>query len=123
MILRLTRIIALAALVLALVDAGRLLGAGTSDANPIARFGVESFVLVGGFAVTRLFAAVGMWIRTNWGVPLLFIGTLAELLIFLSGLFRFEIGLVGFGLRLLLLAAASLLLWFAFQEWRKAVHD
>lgn len=120
---RITRTIALLALLTALLDAGRLLGIGSGGGNPISAFGVSGFILLGGFTIARLFAAVGMWIESNWGTAVLFLCTLAELLIFLSGVGRLDIGLIGFVLRLILLTGASLLLWLAFRAWRQAVHD
>lgn len=123
MIDRFTRIIALLALLTALLDAGRLLGIGSGGANPITMFSVSGFVLLGIFTVARLFAAVGMWIESNWGTAVLFLGTLIELFLFLSGMARLDIGVIGFSLRVMLLAGASLLLWLAFREWRAAVHD
>lgn len=120
---RFTRIIALLALLTALIDAGRLLGIGAGNANPIAMFSVTGFVLLSGFTVARLFAAVGMWIESNWGTAVLFLGTLIELALFLSGMARLDIGIIGFGLRLVLLAGATLLLVQALRTWRAAIHD
>lgn len=123
MIDRFTRIIALLALFTALIDAGRLLGIGAGGANPIALFSVSGFVLLGIFTVARLFAAVGMWIESNWGTAVLFLGTLIEVALFLSGAVHLDIGFFGFILRLILLVGASLLLWLTFRAWRAAVHD
>lgn len=120
---RMSRIIALLALFTALLDAGRLLGIGGGASSPIVLYSIPGFVVLGSFTVARLFAAVGMWIESNWGTPLLFLCTLAELVIFLSGTVRLDIGLVGFALRLVLLIGASLLLWLTFRAWRRAVHD
>lgn len=123
MIDRFTRIIALLALLTALIDAGRLLGIGSGGASPIAMFSASGFVLLSIFTVARMFAAVGMWIESNWGTAVLFLCTLIELVLFLSGTGHLDIGIIGFGLRLILLVGASLLLWLAFRAWRAAVHD
>ncbi len=120
---RFTRIIALLALMTALIDAGRLLGIGSGGASPIAMFSVSGFVLLSIFTVARMFAAVGMWIESNWGTAVLFLGTLIELVLFLSGTVRLDVGVFGFGLRLILLAGATLLLIQAFRNWRAAIHD
>ncbi len=119
----LVRIIAVLALLNALLDAGRLLGVGTGTTSPLEIFGIAGFAILGGFTIARLFAAVGMWIQSTWGTPLLLGTTLLELLTYLYGAIRFEIGGFGFIFRLVQLVGAILILWTVFRTWRQGIHD
>ncbi|MCF6302059.1 MAG: hypothetical protein L3J13_02465 [Devosiaceae bacterium] len=123
MIKTVTRQIAIVALLNGIVDVGRILGVGSGDANPFDMYGVVGFALLGGFAIARIFAAVGMWIRSNWGTPLLLGVTLSELMIYLAGYIRLDIGLFGFAARLIEIVGALLILWFIFRQWRRENHD
>ncbi len=117
------RQIAALALVNGLFDAARLLGMGSADISPLQTFGVAGFAVLLGFSVARLFAAVGMWIRSSWGTALLFGTTLAELVVFTLFVVRMDIGLIGFGVRLIQLAGTALVLWLAYRTWRQGIHD
>lgn len=117
------RQIAIIALINGVLDTGRILGVGNGAVNPFDAYSVTGFALLGGFAVARIFAAVGMWIESNWGAPLLLGITLVELVIYLVGSVRLEIGIVGFVARLIELVGAMLILWFAYKEWRNSIHD
>jgi len=117
------RQIAALALVNALLDAARLLGMGAGDVSPLQIFGVAGFATLLAFTVARLFAAVGMWIYSNWGTPLLFGATLAELIVFLFSIVKLDIGLVGFAVRLVELAGTVLILWLAYRVRREGAHD
>ena len=119
----LVRIIATLALFSGLSDAGRLLGIGAGTANPLELFGVTGFSLLGGFTIARLFAAVGMWIQSTWGTPLLLGATLLELIVYLSGAIPTAIGGFGFLLRLVQLVGAILIMWTVFRNWRQGIHD
>ena len=123
MILIVARQIAILALLNGILDAGRLLGVGAGDVDPLAKYSVAGFTVLGIFALSRIFAAVGMWIQSNWGTPLLFGITLAELVIYLFSSIRLEIGLIGFVARLIELVGTLLILWFAFRAWRSSLHD
>ncbi len=123
MILIIVRQIAILALLNGVLDAGRLLGVGAGDIDPLAKYSVAGFAILGTFAIARIFAGVGMWIKSNWGTPLLFGITLAELVIFLAGSIRLDIGLFGFVARLIELIGTMLILWFAYRAWRSALHD
>lgn len=117
------RQIAIIALINGVLDAGRILGVGDGTVNPFEAYSVAGFALLGGFAIARIFAAVGMWIESNWGAPLLLGITLVELMVYLTANVRLEIGLVGFVARLIELVGAMLILWFAYKEWRSGIHD
>lgn len=117
------RLIAILALFNGLFDAARLLGVGAGDVSPLQIFGIGGFATLLAFTIARLFAAVGMWIYSNWGAPLLFGATLAELIIFLFAIVKLDIGLVGFGFRLVELAGAILVLWLAWRARRETTQD
>lgn len=123
MIQVITRQIAIIALLNGILDAGRILGVGNGAASPFDIYSTAGFAFLGAFAIARIFAAVGMWIESNWGAPLLLGTTLIELLIYLAGNIRLEIGLVGFVVRLIQLVGALLILWSAYREWRLRNHD
>ncbi|HHB82805.1 MAG TPA: hypothetical protein ENK61_04950 [Devosia sp.] len=123
MIQAVTRQIAIVALLNGIVDVGRLLGVGNGAANPFDMYSVAGFALLGGFALARVFAAVGMWINSNWGTPLLLGVTTSELMIYLAGYIRLDIGLFGFAARLIEVMGALLILWFFFRRWRAENHD
>ena len=123
MVPNLVRIIAVLALLNSLSDAGRLLGVGTGTTSPLELFGIAGFAVLGGFTIARLFAAVGMWIQSTWGTPLLLGTTLLELLVYLSGAIRLDIGGFGFVFRLVQLIGAILILWTVFRIWRQGIHD
>ncbi|GHA36401.1 hypothetical protein GCM10007989_35660 [Devosia pacifica] len=101
---RYVRAIALISLLLGLNDAARLLGVYNSSNSPILMMGVDAFVLLAIFAVSRLFAAVGLWIGASWGAVLLVGATSAELVLYIVGS-EVQMSLFGFVLRLFLLAS------------------
>ncbi len=123
MIKLITRQVAILALLNGLLDAGRLLGVGAGPADPLAMFSFAGFAYLGAFAIARIFAAVGMWIESNWGVPLLLGTTLVELVLFLFGIVALDIGFFGLIARLVQLAGTLLLLWVAFSAWRSRIHE
>ena len=65
------RIVAIISLLLGLNDAARLLGVNLGEVSPIATMGMTGFVYLAIFALARLFAAVGLWIKASWGAVLL----------------------------------------------------
>ena len=117
------RQIAILALLNGIMDTGRLLGVGANGANPFEIYTVLGFSLLGAFAIARIFAAVGIWIESNWGTPVLFITTLAELSVFLFALAPLSIGVIGFGVRLAQLAGSILILGMTFHNWRRHIRD
>ena len=115
--------IALLALLGGLYDTGRLLGFGLGSQDPVQVFSISGFALLGGFAIARIFAAVGMWIRSNWGTPLLFATTLIELVIFLFAIADLDIGFLGFGFRLVQLAGSLFILFILYRAWHSSRHS
>lgn len=97
------RIVAILALILGLSDASRLLGVNLGAASPIAAMGFTSFVLLAVFCLAKLFASVGLWIKSSWGAVLLIGATALELMLYISGTSDIRIGAIGFILRLILL--------------------
>lgn len=118
---RYIRIIAIVTLALGLTDAARLLGVTTGGASPLAVLGPTGFGFLAVFCLARLFAAVGLWIRSSWGAVLLLGATTAELALYLAGSPDVQISAFGFVVRLLLLA--SLIVIFVLTLRRRRAHD
>jgi hypothetical protein len=118
---RYVRIVAIIALLLGLADASRLLGVSTGSASPLAALGTAGFVYLAIFCLARLFAAVGLWIRASWGAVLLVGATVVELVMYLLGNPDVRIDAIGFALRLVLLAAISVIFVLALRMRR--AHD
>jgi hypothetical protein len=102
---RILKGIALVALLLGLADAARLLGVGAGPASPIATLGPAGFSLLAVFSVSRLFAAVGLWIRASWGGVLLLAATVVELVLYVTGNPNLRMDIPGFVIRVLLVGA------------------
>ena len=118
---RYVRIVAIIALLLGLADAATLLGVSTGAQSPLATLGSAGFVYLATFCLARLFAAVGLWIRASWGAVLLVGATVVELLMYLLGNPDVRIDAIGFALRLVLLAAISVIFVLSFRMRR--AHD
>ena len=119
---RYVRIVAIIALLLGLNDASRLLGVSTGAQSPFEILGVTGFTYLAIFALARLFAAVGLWIRASWGAVLLVGATTVELLMYLLGSHDVSMGALGFAVRVVLLA--SILLIFVLSlRMRARAHD
>jgi len=117
------RTVALITLLLGLTDAARLLGVSMGALSPIDQMGMTAFVYLGIFTIAHLFAAVGIWIRANWGSVLLVAVTALELVLYLSGTRDVQMSLFGFIVRLLLLTVMLLIFFVAFRTRRAAIHD
>jgi len=105
------RVVAIISLLLGLNDAARLLGVNMGATSPIAALGMSGFVYLAIFSMARLFAAVGLWIKTSWGAVLLVSATGAELVLYLMGNPDIRMTAFGFAVRLVLLV--SILVIFA----------
>ncbi|RUT32535.1 hypothetical protein EMQ25_05105 [Arsenicitalea aurantiaca] len=101
---RYIRIVAVISLLLGLSDAARLLGV-TGSPDPLATLGATGFTYLAIFALARLFAAVGLWIRASWGAVLLVGATGVELFLYLIGNRDVQLSAIGFVVRLVLLTA------------------
>ena len=99
------RIVAIISLLLGLNDAARLLGVNLGEVSPIATMGMTGFVYLAIFALARLFAAVGLWIKASWGAVLLVGATTVELALYLLGNADIRMTAFGFAVRLVLLVS------------------
>ena len=99
------RIVAIISLLLGLNDAARLLGVNLGAVSPIATLGMTGFVYLAIFCLSRLFAAVGLWIKASWGAVLLVGSTGVELILYVIGNADVRMSAIGFAVRLVLLAA------------------
>jgi hypothetical protein len=120
---RYIRIVAIIALLLGLNDASRLLGVSTGAQSPIALLGPTGFTYLSVFALSRLFASVGLWIRASWGAVLLVGATGVELAMYLLGNRDIEISALGFAVRLVLLVSILLILVLSLRFNRERARD
>ena len=118
---RFVRIVAIVALLVGLADAARLLGISSGDTSPITELGVAGFAYLAIFCLSRLFAAVGLWIGASWGAVLLAGATGIELVLFLAGNRDIHMDALGFGVRLLLVI--SIVLLFVLTLRLRRAHD
>ena len=120
---RYVRIVAIIALLLGLSDAARLLGVSTPiGESPISIMGVTGFTYLAIFALARLFAAVGLWIRASWGAVLLVGATAIELGMYLIGSRDVQMSAIGFAVRLVLLVSIVLIFVLSLR-FRQRAHD
>jgi hypothetical protein len=120
---RYVRIIAIVALLLGLNDASRLLGVQTGDQSPLELLGTAGFTYLAIFALARLFAAVGLWIKASWGAVLLVGATTVELILYLFGNSDVQMSLFGFGVRVVLLASIVLIVVLGLRIRRERAPD
>lgn len=106
---RYMRIIAMVALLLGLSDAALLLGITTGPADPMTVLGPTGFAYLSTFCVSRLFAAVGIWIGASWGAVLLVGATTIELILYLTGNPDIHVSPFDFIVRLVLIVAVLVL--------------
>jgi hypothetical protein len=119
---RYVRIVAIIALLLGLNDASRLLGVSSGSQSPIAIMGAAGFTYLAVFALARLFAAVGLWIRASWGAVLLVGATGIELVMFLMGNRDVQLSPLGFAVRLVLMVSIALIFVLSLR-FRERAHD
>jgi|SRR5690606_28065453 uncharacterized membrane protein (DUF2068 family) len=117
------RVVAIISLLLGLNDAARLLGIGLGDVSPIAAMGMTGFVYLAIFALARLFAAVGLWIKASWGAVLLVGATAVELGLYLFGNDDVRMTAFGFALRLVLLASIIIIFVLSIRIERARASD
>lgn len=119
---RYVRIVAIIALLLGLNDASRLLGVSSGSQSPLAILGAAGFTYLAIFAVARLFAAVGLWIRASWGAVLLVGATGIELALYLMGNRDVQMNALGFAVRLVLMVSIALIFVLSLR-FRERAHD
>ncbi len=112
---RILKGIALVALLLGLADAARLLGVGAGATSPLATLGPTGFALLAVFCVSRLFAAVGLWIGASWGGVLLLAATVAEIVLYVTGNPNLQMDIPGFVIRVLLVGALATMYALSFR--------
>jgi uncharacterized membrane protein (DUF2068 family) len=117
------RIVAIISLLLGLNDAARLLGVQLGSVSPITTLGMTGFVYLAIFALTRLFAAVGLWIKASWGAVLLVGATSIELLLYLFGNPDVQMSAFGFAVRLVLLASILIIFVLGIRLNRAQASD
>ena len=117
------RVVAIISLMLGLNDAARLLGVGLGDASPLATLGTYGFVYLAIFALARLFAAVGLWIKASWGAVLLVGATSVELGLYLLGNADVRMSAFGFAVRLVLLASILIICILSIRLERAKAAD
>ncbi|MEO5807253.1 hypothetical protein [Devosia sp.] len=117
------RIVAIASLLLGLNDAARLLGVQLGATSPIADLGINGFAFLAIFALSRLFAAVGLWMKASWGAVLLVGATGVELALYLMGNGDVRMSAFGFALRLVLLASVVAIFVLGIRHHRAHAHD
>lgn len=119
---RYVRIVAIIALLLGLNDAARLLGVSTGPQSPLEVLGATGFTYLSIFALAQLFAAVGLWLRANWGAVLLVGATVIELGMYLFGNRDVEMTALGFAIRMVLLTSIIVIFVLSFRM-RQRAHD
>lgn len=117
------RIVAIISLMLGLNDASRLLGVNLGAVSPIAEMGMTGFVYLAIFALARLFAAVGLWIKASWGAVLLVGATGVELALYLLGSSDVDMSAIGFAVRLVLLASILVIFVLSIRKRRAGAAD
>lgn len=117
------RVVAIISLLLGLNDAARLLGVNLGPVSPIATMGMTGFVYLAIFALSRLFAAVGLWIKASWGAVLLVGATVVELVLYVLGSQDVRMTAFGFGVRLVLLSAIVIIFVLGVRLHRARAGD
>ena len=117
------RIVAIIGLLLGLIDAARLLGVNLGAVSPITAMGMTGFVYLAIFALARLFAAVGLWIKASWGAVLLVGATSVELALYLLGSTDVAMSAIGFAVRLVLLASIVIIFVLSIHSRRAGAAD
>jgi hypothetical protein len=120
---RYVRIVAIVTLMVGLNDAARLLGVQMGEVSPLSEMGMAGFTYLAIFALARLFAAVGLWIKASWGAVLLVGATAIELLLYLFGNPDIEMSAIGFAVRLVLLASIILIFVLVMRFRRERAPD
>lgn len=119
----LTRILAIMSLLIGLSDATAVLGLGSGGASPYQTLGGAGFILLVCLTVTRLFAAVGLWIRMQWGAVVLLASLIVEFALHFTGNGWIALSLWGFIFKTATLLATIALLGLSQILLRRQVAD
>ncbi len=92
-----------------------MLGVGAGATSPLATLGPAGFALLAVFCVSRLFAAVGLWIGASWGGVLLLAATVAEIVLYVTGNPNLQMDIPGFVSRVLLGGALATMYALSFR--------
>lgn len=117
------RMVALVSLLMGLSEAARLLGVGSGDTSPLATLGITGFTYLGILALSRIFAAVGLWMKESWGGLVLVAATGWELALYLLGNRDIQMSLPGFVIRVIVILAVLLIFALNLRLRRASVHD
>ena len=117
------RLLAVICLLVGLGDTSRLVGLSTGAESPLASLGDTGFVFLAIFSVSRLFAAVGMWINSSWGGALLIGATLFEIVLLFSGSPNIHLSWFDILVRLGMLGSLVAYLGLLYLNQRDHVHD
>lgn len=102
---KIARVLAILSLVMGLGDAAQLLGVWSGSQSPLTVFGPTGFALLAVLSAARLFAALGLWLKVQWGPVLLAVALFVELFVFLFGSGTVPMTLYGFIFKLGVLLA------------------
>lgn len=82
---RSTRVVALVCLCVGFVSADRLLGISQGSRSPLDTMGIAAFTWLTIFTLGYFFSAVGIWIRSGWGLIVAIGTSLVELVLAMLG--------------------------------------
>ena len=99
------RVLGALCLYVGLMSAASLLGVHGGSQNPVAYYGPVAFTYLTVFSLGFLFAAVGIWIGSNWGSVVAILTALAEMAVALFGDVALELPAIDFMLALVVLIA------------------
>lgn len=116
----LARILAIVSLFVGLGDAAAVLGIGAAASGQASTAG---FIFLTALSVTRLFAAVGLWIGMQWGALVLLASLVIEIALYLSGSDWVRLSLWGFIFKLAILLATIGIFGFAQVLGRRHAAD
>lgn len=119
----LARILAIVSLFIGLGDAAAVLGIGATAASQVGAAGAAGFIFLTGLSVTRLFAAVGLWIGMQWGALILLASLVIEIALYLTGSDWVRLSLWGFIFKLAILLATIGIFGFAWILGRRHAAD
>lgn len=101
------RVLAGLCLYVGLALAARLLGVGTGSQNPLLVLGVATFIWFAIFTLGYLFAAVGIWMGSAWGLVVAIGTTLTEIILAMLGEPAVRLSTLDFLLALVVLILAA----------------